>query len=44
VRKRLVAEGFEIETVSPQELRRSVASEIEEWDPIARRLVADAGK
>jgi tripartite-type tricarboxylate transporter receptor subunit TctC len=44
VRDRLVAEGFELETMPPGELTRFVASEIAKWGPIAKRLMAGAGK
>jgi tripartite-type tricarboxylate transporter receptor subunit TctC len=39
VRERLIAEGFELETMSPPELTRFVAGEIAKWGPIAKRLV-----
>jgi len=39
VRDRLIAEGFELETMSPQEFTRFVAGEIAKWGPIAKRLV-----
>jgi len=39
VRDRLLAEGFELEIMSPGELTRFVADEIAKWGPIAKRLV-----
>jgi tripartite-type tricarboxylate transporter receptor subunit TctC len=44
VRDRLVAEGFELETMSPAELTRFVADEIAKWGPLAKRLTADAAR
>jgi tripartite-type tricarboxylate transporter receptor subunit TctC len=44
VRDRLLAEGFELEKMSPDALTAFIRDGLARWGPLARRLMADAGK
>jgi tripartite-type tricarboxylate transporter receptor subunit TctC len=45
VRERLMAEGFELESMSPEELTAFIRSSLARWGPLAKRLMAaDASK
>jgi tripartite-type tricarboxylate transporter receptor subunit TctC len=45
VKDRLIAEGFELEKMSPQEVTAFVRAGLERWGPLAKRLMAaDAAK
>jgi tripartite-type tricarboxylate transporter receptor subunit TctC len=45
VRDRLLAEGFELEKMSPAELTAYIRAGLDKWGPLAKRLMqADAGK
>jgi tripartite-type tricarboxylate transporter receptor subunit TctC len=45
VRDRLIAEGFELEKMSPDEVTNFVRGGIDKWGPLAKRLMsADAAK
>ena len=45
VRDRLLAEGFELEKMSPAQLTAFIRAGLDEWGPLAKRLMsADAGK
>ena len=45
VRDRLLAEGFELETMSPEALTAFIRDGLARWGPLARRLMApDAGR
>ena len=45
VKDRLIAEGFELEKMSPEELTAFVRAGLDNWGPLAKRLMAaDAGK
>jgi tripartite-type tricarboxylate transporter receptor subunit TctC len=45
VRDRLIAEGFELEKMSPEELTAFVREGIDKWGPLAKRLMsADAAR
>ncbi|HEY4405354.1 MAG TPA: tripartite tricarboxylate transporter substrate binding protein [Xanthobacteraceae bacterium] len=45
VKDRLIAEGFELEKMSPQELTGFVRAGLDRWGPLAKRLMsADAAK
>jgi hypothetical protein len=45
VKDRLIAEGFELEKMSPQEVTAFVRAGLDRWGPLAKRLVAaDAAK
>ncbi len=40
VRDRLIAEGFELEKMSPEELTAFVRDGLEKWGPLAKRLMS----
>ena len=40
VRDRLVAEGFELDKMSPQELTAFIRDGLEKWGPLAKRLMS----
>ncbi|HEY6254815.1 MAG TPA: tripartite tricarboxylate transporter substrate binding protein [Xanthobacteraceae bacterium] len=44
VRDRLTAEGFELEKMSPEELTAFIRDGLARWGPLAKRLMAAAGK
>ena len=45
VKNRLIAEGFELEKMSPEELTTFIRGGLDKWGPLAKRLMsADAVK